>query len=298
MPSKGLTIVNGLRDLIKQIQRNEVPVTAASMAYSILFALVPLLLFIAALSGFVSRWIGSDDTVSNVIDFLFRHLPRSSAAALEEPIEAILTRQASGLLSVGAVLAIWGSRSLVSGGMRAVNKAYGVENSRNVIEQNVVALGLTIGLGFTVVIGSASILLGSRWGDKTADKLGLGETFADLWTFARWPLIGILLLGALIGFFRIAPATQVTARSVIPGALFCLFGWAIAIVALSFYFAMAGSYAAAYGILGGLLAFVFWLYVMSMVFTIGGELNAFLHRRRSQSTPPPTSLPTKRPSPA
>ena len=42
-----------LRDLAKRIQRNEVSVTAASMAYSTLFALVPLLIFIAALSGFV-----------------------------------------------------------------------------------------------------------------------------------------------------------------------------------------------------------------------------------------------------
>lgn len=292
MQSTGRATFSGLRELIKGIQRNDVAVTAASMAYSTLFALVPLLLFVAALSGFVSRWIGADDTVSDVTDFLFRHLPDSSAAALEEPIETILRRQTSGLLSVGALLAIWGSRSLVSGGMRAINKAYGVERSRNWFEQNAISLGLTIGLGLTAVTGSASILLGSRWGDKTADRVGLGKTFADLWTYARWPLIGILLLGALIVFFRVAPATALTTRSVIPGALFCLIGWAIAIFALSFYFSVAGSYAAAYGILGGLLAFVFWLYVMSFVFAVAGELNALLHRHHQQSIPPPTAIPT------
>src|SRR5690349_9180945 len=137
-PEQGF--VPELRDLLKRIQRNEVPVTAASMAYSILFALVPLLIFIAALSGFVSRWIGSDDTVSNVTDFAFRHLPQTSAEALREPIDTILRKQAGGLLSFGAVLAIWGSRSVITSAMRAVNRAYEREDSRGFVEKNALAL--------------------------------------------------------------------------------------------------------------------------------------------------------------
>lgn len=292
MESRGRALIAGARELIKSIQRNETPVTAASMAYSALFALVPLLIFVAALSGFVSRWIGADDTVSDVTDFLFRHLPQSSAAALEDPIEEILRRQPGGLLSIGAALAVWGGRSVVSSGMRAVNRAYGVEDKRGWVRTNGLSLALTVGLALTAVIGSASILLGSRWGDKTADRLGLGKQFADLWSYSRWPLIGILLLLALIVFLRIAPATPVTVRSVIPGAVGCLVGWAVAVVAISYYFSIAGSYAAAYGILGGMLAFVFWLYIMSLVFAVACELNALLHRRAMQAVVPPTALPT------
>ncbi|CAN5552070.1 YihY/virulence factor BrkB family protein [soil metagenome] len=291
MKTIGKAFLSGARDLIKSIQKNEVPVTAASMAYSTLFALIPLLLFLAALSGFVSRWIGADNTVEEVTDFLFRHLPDSSAAALEEPIEAILRRQTGGLLSVGAVLAIWGSRSMISGGVRAINRAYGIDKPRNWLEQNAISLGLTIGLGITAVIGSASVLLGSRWGDRTSDKFGVGEQFADIWSFSRWPLIGILLFGALVVFFRVAPATRISMRSVIPGALFSLVGWAIAIVALSYYFSIAGSYTAAYGIIGGILALIFWLYVMSMIFAIGAELNALFYRRSIKTSPPPTAIP-------
>ncbi len=279
--------VSEFRDLIKRIQRNELPVTAASMAYSTLFALVPLLIFIAALSGFVSRWIGADNTVGNVTDFLFRHLPKSSAEALQQPIETILRKQVGGLLSVGAVLAIWGSRSVINGAMRAVNRAYDVEDARSFIVKNALVLALTVGLGVAIVACSAAVLLGSRWGDRTATKLGLGKQFADLWTYARWPLIGVLLAGALVLFFRVAPATPVTTRSVLPGAVVCIVGWAVAVMGLSFYFAVAGSYAAAYGILGGLLAFVFWLYVMSAVFAFAGEVNALVHRRTVKPSPGP-----------
>jgi membrane protein len=251
-----------------------------------------LLLFVAALSGFVSRWIGADDTVANVTDFTFRHLPESTAAALREPINTILSNQSGGLLSFGAVLAIWGARGVVSAGMRAVNKAYEVEDRRGWLRVNALSLALTVGAGLTVVLGSASILLGSRWGDRTADRFGLGKQFADLWTLARWPLIGILLVAALIVFFRVAPPTPTTVRAVIPGAVFCIVGWAVAIFGISYYFSIAGSYAAAYGILGGLLAFVFWLYVMSLVFAIAGELNALLHRRTMEAVVPPTAIPT------
>jgi membrane protein len=292
MESRTTTFIAGARELLKSIQRNETQITAASMAYSILFALVPLLLFVAALSGFVSRWIGADDTVADVTDFAFRHLPNSSAEALRDPIETILRKQAGGLLSVGAVLALWGARSVIGSAMRAVNKAYGVEDKRGWLAVNAISLGLTAGLALTAVIASASVLLGSRWGDKVADRFGLGKQFADVWSYARWPLIGLLLIAALVGFFRVAPATPVTMRAVIPGAIFCIVGWAVAIFAISYYFAIAGSYAAAYGILGGLLAFVFWLYVMSLVFAVAAELNALLHRHALRAVVPPTALPT------
>jgi membrane protein len=292
MQSRTQALIANARELLKSFQRNETQITAASMAYSILFALVPLLLFIAALSGFVSRWIGADDTVADVTDFAFRHLPDSTADALREPIDTILRKQAGGLLSIGAVLALWGARSVIGSAMRAVNKAYGVEDKRGWLRINAISLGLTFGLGLTAVIASASVLLGSRWGDKTADRVGLGKEFADVWAYARWPLIGVLLVVALVGFYQVAPAVPTTVRDVLPGAVFCIVGWAVAIFGISYYFAIAGSYAAAYGILGGLLAFVFWLYVMSMVFALGAEINALVYRHALRDVVPPTALPT------
>lgn len=302
MASNERAFIAGARNLVKGIQRHETQNTAASMAYTALFALVPLLIFVAALSGFVSRWIGTDNTVENVTDFLFRHLPDSTVEVLKEPIEAILTKQTGGLLSFGAVLALWGAHGVVTAAVRSVNKAYEIEDRRGLVERNGLSLGLTVGIGLTVVISSASVLLGSRWGDKIADRVGLGEQFADSWAYIRWPLIGILLVAALVVFFRVAPATPTTVRAVIPGAVFCIVGWAVAIFGISFYFSIAGSYAAAYGILGGLLAFVFWLYVMSLVFSVAGELNALLYRHAMQAVVPPTALPTaangSRPAPS
>jgi membrane protein len=291
MKLSGRSLVPTARDLIKSIQRNEVPITAASMAYTALFALVPLLLFLTALSGFISRWIGADNTVETVTNFLFRHLPQSSVNVLQEPLEDILRQQTGSLLSVGAILAIWGSRTLINSGMRAVNRAYGVQDRRGFISKNVISLGLTLGVGLMFVIGSASVLLGSRWGDRVADQFGVGEQFADFWIQFRWPLIGFLLLVALTGFFRIAPAASTTIWRVLPGAVFTIVGWAVAIFGISFYFTVAGSWAAAYGILGGLLAFVFWLYVMGMVFALAAEINALIHRLTVKATPPPTAIP-------
>ncbi|MGH2550525.1 MAG: YihY/virulence factor BrkB family protein [Thermomicrobiales bacterium] len=284
-------LVSAARDLIKSVQRNEIQVTAAAMAYTALFALVPLLIFLAALSGFISRWIGADNTVETVMNFMFRHLPDNTVKALEEPIDAILRRQTGSLLSVGAVLAVWGSRSLINSGMRAINKAYGVQEQRGFVKKNVISLGLTVGLGMMFVIGSGSVLLGSRWGDRVADKFGAGEQFADFWIQVRWPLIGILLLIALIGYFRIAPATPTSIKLVFPGAAITIVGWAVAIFGISFYFTVAGSWAAAYGVLGGLLAFVFWLYVMSLVFAFAAEFNALLYRRSIKTPLPPTAVP-------
>jgi membrane protein len=282
-----------LHEIFNDARRDDVPAAAGSMAYTILFALIPLLLFLAALSGFVSRWLGTEDVVTRVTVWIFQHLPLSAAAAVRDPIQEVLQNQAFGLLSISAVLSIWAGKSAISGAMRAVNTAYGRRDSRSWFMRTGISIGLTIGLAIGFVLSSTALLFGSRWGADVAGWLGLESIFPEVWSVARWPIIAVLVLFGLTVFFWVAPDNQAPFRFALPGALFTLIGWTAATFGFIYYFTVAGAYSTAYGALGGVLVFIFWLYVMSFVVILGGEINAVIDHHRCRDIAPATGIPVR-----
>lgn len=282
-----------LREIVNDARRDDVLSVAASTAYSTLFALVPLLLFLTALSGFVSRWLGTEDVVTRVTVWLFQHLPLSAAAAVRDPIQEALENKASGLLSLSAVLFIWFGKSAIAAAMGAVNKAYGRRDTRSWPVRTAIAIVLTIGLGVGFTVSSTALLFGHRWGEHLAAWLGAENSFPEFWSVARWPVIALLVFIGLAIFFWVAPDGDAPFRYTVPGALFTLIGWAIATYGFAYYFTVAGSYATAYGTLGGLLVFLFWLYVMSFIIIVGGEINAVVDHHRCRDIAPATGIPVR-----
>lgn len=117
-------------------------------------------------------------------------------------------------------------------------------------------------------------LAGSFIGEHVANWIGLGDTWTTVWSVLRWPLIAILLIVALAFFYWAGPNVDAPFKWLTPGSVLAVLLWGVATFTLSIYFQYFGGYVEAYGALGGVLAFVFWLYVMSLILLLGGELNA------------------------
>jgi membrane protein len=58
------------------------------------------------------------------------------------------------------------------------------------------------------------------------------------------------------------------------GTAFATFGWVFASVLFSFYVNYFAFYEKVYGSLGGIFALIVWLYISTLIFLLGGELNA------------------------
>jgi membrane protein len=69
-------------------------------------------------------------------------------------------------------------------------------------------------------------------------------------------------------------------KSIIPGAALAIVVWLIASAAFAFYVANFGSYNKTYGTLGGIVAFLVWLWITNVVILLGAELNAERERSR------------------
>lgn len=275
----GVDVVSTAKATFKEFRKDDLQELAAGIAYHLLFSIVPLLIFLTALSGFISKWVGIDDAMNNVTDWLFDKLPAATATAVADPIREVITNQSGGFLSIGALLALWGAKNAVASIMKALNVAFGVDETRPWVRKTGISLGLTVALGLAVVAASAFFLVGSVAGDTVAGWIGVGSWWTTLWSLLRWPLIVAVMIMMVAFFLWVGPNTDTPFKWVTPGAIVTVVLWGLVTLGLGFYFAYFASYAETYGALGGVLAFVFWLYVMSLVLLIGGEVNSVLAKQ-------------------
>ncbi len=113
-----------------------------------------------------------------------------------------------------------------------------------------------------------------------AAPLGIGSTAVTIWNYAKWPVLLLIVLVMITLLYYASPNVKLRGfRWVSPGALLALVVWLLASVAFAFYVANFGSYNKTYGTLGGVVAFLVWLWITNVALLLGAELNA--ERERS-----------------
>ncbi|MGH2558332.1 MAG: YihY/virulence factor BrkB family protein [Thermomicrobiales bacterium] len=280
MTIRGIDLLGVAKSMYRQVQDDDLMDEAAAVAYHILFAVVPLLVFVTALSGFITNAIGQDDVVTDVTNWLFEQLPAETAAAVQDPIRDVLTQQAGGLLSIGAVLALWSGKNAVAAMMKGLNTAFDVEETRSWPVRNGIAIALTAALGIALIGSSLVLITGLTAWEQVTDWLGISGGWVTALSWLRWPAILVFLMVGIGILYWAGPNVDAPFRWLTPGAVLTVVLWGLSTLGLGLYFRYAGSYVAAYGVLGGVLAFIFWLYLVSLLILLGGELNALLKYQR------------------
>jgi len=276
MTIAGVDVWSTAKRTFAAFRKEDLQGLAAEVAYHFLFSVVPLLIFLTALSGFISDAVGTSDALKGITEWLFENLPASTATAVREPVVDVISNKSGSLLSFGGLLALWGGKNAMGALIKALNIAFNVKETRSWVKRQLVATGLTLALGLAIVAASSFFLAGSFIGEGVASWLGLGHVWTVTWAILRWPAILALLIGALAFLYWAGPNVDVSFRWLSAGSVVAVVLWGLATLGLSTYFRFFGGYAETYGALGGVLAFVFWLYLMSLILLLGGEVNSVL----------------------
>jgi membrane protein len=269
------------KQVLHAVKEKDLSGLAQQIAYNILFALAPLLIFITAAAGAVTQVVNSElqNPAAPVLGWMQRTLPSDAAQFLQEPIASALSTDPGFLLSFGAIFALWGAKNAMSAIIKGLNKAYDVEkDSRSFIVQNLTAIGITIGLALLLGVAGILYVLGTDVGTDIADAIGLGDIWTSVSTWLRWPVIAVVvILGvALIHYY--GPNIDADLKWFVPGAAFTVIGMLIATIGIGIYFNFSGGYNEAYGAFGSVLAFIFWLYVMGLLILLGGVINMAIQK--------------------
>ena len=101
-----------------------------------------------------------------------------------------------------------------------------------------------------------------------------------MWNIAKWPVLAAIVLLMISLLYYATPNVKLRGfRWVMPGAVLAMVIWLLVSVAFAFYVANFGSYDKTYGSLGGVIAFLVWLWLTNIAILLGAEFNA--ERERS-----------------
>jgi membrane protein len=266
---------------------------SAALSYYFIFALFPTLLFLTALIALLPMPHLSDRLMAYVGDVL----PGEAGVLVKRTLGEALHGAHPGLLSLGAVSALWAASS----GMTSIMAALNVE-PRPWWRERLLAVGLTVVFSVLAVIALVLLVFGARLGEVIADRTGWGSIFRIIWQIVRWPAAIVLGITAISLVYRLAPAANQRWAWVTPGSALAVGAWAIMSVALRFYVGHFANYNATYGSIGGIILLMLWLYLSGVALLAGAAINSEIARaalaRRGEPGTGWTSgerIPTSRP---
>ncbi len=265
---------------------------AASLTYYAVLAIFPAAIVVVALVNLVSQ---GDQTVQTIVDLL----DDLGAGSVIDPdteklISDVVNKQGSAglLLSFGLIGAIWSASGYIGGYTRAANAIYGVEEGRPIWKLRPLQLLMTAVALLLMAIVVVLLIVSGPVTDAVGNALHVGDSVRVVWSILKWPallLIAMLLL-AMLGW--IAPnVRQPRFRWLTVGGFVTLLVVAVASFGFGLYVANFGSYDATYGALGGVIAFLVWMYLVNSAVMFGVEINAELQRGRAIQAGEPSDDP-------
>lgn len=271
-----------LRDALGHFNRDDGFAMASHVALSALLAIFPLLIFIAALAGY----FGLEGTADQVSDLVFDTWPDRVAAPVVREIHQVLTVPRGDVLTFGVVAAIWFASNGIEAMRTALNRAYRQRETRSFIllrlqSLALVVLGAVILIAYTFLVVLAPLVIAAitAWVPVAQDLLASFE-------IARYSLAGSLLVVGLLMVHWLLPAGKRSFLAMLPGVLATLVLWMVSGMAFGAYLASFANYVSTYGGLAGIMTALVFLYICSLFFILGGELNAALIRQRTLTRKP------------
>jgi len=271
------------RATIKEFSQDDLTGLAAESAYHILFSIFPLAIFAASMSAIINRVFGLD-LFGKIMTALTNVLPSDARSAISAPLAKVLSNQNGGLLSFGIVLALWSGSNAMSTFIKALNRAYDVEETRPIWKAKGLQVLLTLFMGILTSVAFILIAFGGTIIGSVADHIGAGSVFKIVWSIARWPIVLVFISLALAVLYWVGPNIKQQFKWISPGAILATLVWVIAIYAFGFYVSKFGSYDKTYGTLGGMIVLLLVFYISSLVVMLGGQLNSEIAKRYDPET--------------
>jgi len=272
-------VAETVRTLWKEASTDDISGLSAEMAYRVLLATFPFFIFLAALGGFIAEPLGYDNPTQRIMDQIDTSLPADARGVLEGQLHRVLDSRHAGLLTFGIIGAIWGASAAMSTLMKALNRAYDVEETRPFWKRLPLVLGLTVLAAVFFIASFFTLLIGQIFAREVGGWVGLSGTAADAFALIRLPIVFLLLTLAMAFVYWAAPNVDIPFRWVSPGAVVFIVAWILFTVGFAFYVSHFGTYQETYGTLGGVVVLLVWLYMTSFLMLLGAELNAVLQAK-------------------
>jgi membrane protein len=276
---RGKGIFAALKRTFTQFSIDNVSDWAAALTYYGILSIFPGLLVLVSLIGLLSS-----NAVKTVQDTVHQVMPSPQIQALVDTVLGqVKGSGAAGFAAIiGVVVAFWSASGYIAAFMRASNAIYDVPEGRPIWKTLPIRLGVTAVVGVMLVLSAVIVVFTGQLASAVGSRLGFGGTAVTVWSIAKWPVLVILVSLMFAVLYWASPNAKTGGfRWVSPGGVFAVVLWLAASVAFGFYLANFANYNKTYGTLGGVIAFLVWMWITNIAILMGAELDAELERGRA-----------------
>ncbi|TZG26532.1 YihY/virulence factor BrkB family protein [Sphingomonas montanisoli] len=277
-----------LKRVWSESSEDNIGLVAAGVAFYGFLAIIPLLGSVVLLYGLIA----DTDTVLHDIRALVTTLPAYVAKLIADQLVEVVTastgKKGLGLLAAFG-LALFGARNGAASLITALNIAYEEAETRGIVRQTLLALGIT---ACGVLLALVAVLAIAALGHLESLLPSLPDALLVLGKLAAYALLGLGGAAGAATLYRYGP-DRAKARWVwlTPGSLFAAFGWLLLSLGFGVYVANVDDYSATYGSLSAIVVLLTWLYLSSFILLLGAELNAELEHQTARDTTEGTETP-------
>jgi membrane protein len=251
---------------------------AAALTYYGIQAIFPAILALVSILGLVGQ-----SATRPLIENLGKVAPGPAQKIFTSAIHNLQHSQGAAgvLVVVGVAIALWSASGYVGAFMRASNAIYGVEEGRPFWFKRPVQLLVTVVLVVLLAASAVAVVLTGGLASQVGNVLGVGSTAVTVWDIAKWPVLVMVVAFMFAILYWTAPNVRMQGfRWITPGGIVAVVLWIVASLAFGFYVANFRHYNKTYGSLGGVIAFLVWLWISNVAVLFGAKLNAELERGR------------------
>ena len=183
---------------------------------------------------------------------------------------------------VAIAIALFGARNAATALIAALNVAYGEKETRGFKRLSAVALAISI----SGIVLSLTIIVAIGWiADFGAALPGRSGPAGLAARFASYAVALALAAFGAAALYRYAPCrTKAKWSWIAPGSVFAAVAWAILTAAFSLYVERFGTFSVNYGPSAAGVVLLVWLYLSSIIFLFGAEVNAELEQQTERDT--------------
>jgi membrane protein len=255
---------------------------AAQMAYLLLFALAPGLLFLWHLLGL----FGTDPAkLHGMFVLLKSFIPPDPKVQdiLDTAMASVVVTGSNGILAnAGIILGIYFGTIFIATISRALSQIHGVHEDRHWWSKYIISFFMLFWFGIVILFCFNAIVFGERLAGIAEVNFQLAIPLQEWVAALNLPFTALALVFLALALYLLTPENYLTIRQALPGAIFFAIGWIVATKLFQLYVARYDRYNPTYLALASIIVLLSWMYLTCLFLLLGGKLNAILRRERAR----------------
>ncbi len=253
----------------RKILKDDCMGLAAEMAFQLMLAFFPTLIFVISVFGLVGQ---QEQLYPQIVNFLYRVVPYTTADFLTGLIGNLFDESSGNIALISFLVAVWTSSNGAYIVIKALNRIFDTPGEQGFLVRRLFAVGAILLFGALLVVGSNVMVFWNAVFLQVQQMLPEMVSRSMFINWSEWLAFTIIVtIFAAFVYSYVPEKKPVSIQKAVPGALLFVGFWLLVSQLFGIYIDHIAVGRKVYGALGAIMFFMLWLYLTSLAFLAGAE---------------------------